>query len=1055
MGLVACLPCACAPPSPKPPAPAPPEPPAPAESRAWFRYAGDERHEISQAIRIEGGCLAVTSTGLRAVSPRGDCVGPWEIAPQRLPPVAAVRKIDRGFAFLTERGTAWISTYPTSAVTSSVRPPPGLVPAGGAFVGVDQAGRPYHFDGDWKASALPEGVALFTLQAAPQGVFALGAPESIWVSADQGARFVRAATDPADVSLALTALRWTQSGALFADGRAGDLTLAPTTGTFRKVATDTHEEARDPDMLTVPPAPAARALEGRTAALAGTRYLEIRGSNEGARHHLVRGTLGEALEEIPLPALSECHSVWMAARESAEGGARTSGGDGKGGPSLPKGRGVHLVVACEHAGEVPETTLFFSADGGDTFTEQGRYAMESASAVRLAVTADGAALTSGVCPLPSPGSTGRAECRAGSLALWRADGGRTRIAAGPMDRVLGLAAEPRGTVFVVGLHEGLLKVAWGPVGDRETSLRQVSLAALNVALSEDGGDVHLCSTPETDERGALGFCVAGGREETSPKRWIVVGRDGALASQVAIDAAAVAGAGERVMAVGEAVRLSRDGGATWETIAISGETARGVACSDEACVIGDGLVHLDRGATELLSPAQVTEENTDRIPKLGPAITCRPADGAAPVELDRVITWYLPLPQLDDLALGDALWSLTTEHPRTGVVERVVAAIDPKTPGAPLLRRALLGARPAPPLRAVEMFGAIARARSTAPDPLPTGGASPTPVDVAWTDVDTGRSATAVVGGAWKRSHGERPPYLSVDVQVIDGWLVTPAGATAIDGAKRFLRIEAVGAPFSRPMTPSSYDHIPAGAGTLAQVVLSPIREHWPRTFAADISAVTYAWVDHGQSPPVTRARTIAARADATFSRRGAEKGVIVMPFSETETEAPRTGVFHPILATGELGPGVPVAAPSDFDRAPRRCTRGERAGTPRAVWKHSEAAFADGRRVVALAQGSGLDWGLSDGVVLHGSPGQPCASALRASALRGAWTVVLDGSLAHGWLFRPGPPAPGDRQKRRSTVTLLPLVCEAAPGLRAPPEVEERAREESGLTRLRAPGWK
>lgn len=1035
--------------------PAPPEPPAPTESRAWFRYAGNEPHEIWQAIRIEGGCLAVTSTGLRAVSPRGDCTGPWEIAAQRLPPLSAVRKIDRGFAFLAERGTAWISTYPTSPVVSSVRPPPGLLPVGGAFVGVDQAGRPYHFDGDWKASALPEGVALFTSQATPQGVFALGAPESIWVSVDQGARFVRAATDPADVSLALTALRWTQSGALFADGRAGDLALDPATGTFRRVATGTYEEARDPDLLAVLPGPAAHAVEGRTAALVGTRYLEIRGSNEGARYRLVRGALGEALEEIPLPALSECHSVWMAARESTEGGARTSGGDGKVGASRQKGRGVHLVVACRHGWEAPEVTLFFSADGGDTFREQGRHAMDFASAASLAVTADGAALTSGVCPLPSPGSTGRTECQAGSLALWRADGGQTRIAAGPMDRVLGLAAEPRGTVFVVGLHEGALRVAWGPVGGRETSLRQVPLAALNMALSEDGGDVHLCSTPETDERGALGFCVAGGREETSPRRWVVVGRDGALASQVAIDAAGVAGAGERVMAVGETVRLSRDGGATWETIAISGETARGVACSDEACVIGDGLVHFGWEATELLSPAQVTEKNTDRIPKLGPVITCRPADGAAPVELDRVITWYLPLPQLDDLALGDALWSLTTEQPRTGVVERVLAAIDPKAPGAPLIRRALLGARPAPPLRAVEMFGAIARARSAAPHPLPTGGGSPTAVDVAWTDVDTGRSAKAVVDGAWKRAYGDGPPYLSVDVQVIDGWLVTPAGATAIDGSRRPLRIEAGAGARGRAMTISSDDHIPAGAGTLAQVVLGLVREHWPRTFGADIAAVMYGWVDHGQSPPVARTRTIAARADALFSRRGAEKGVVVMPFSETETEAPRTGVFHPILATGELGPGVPVAAPSDFDRAPRRCTRGERAGTPRVVWKHSEAAFADGRRVVALSLASGLDWGLADGVVLHGSPGQPCASALRASSVWDAWTVVLDGSLAHGWLFRPGPPAPGDRQKRRSTVTLLPLVCEAAPGLRAPPEVEERAREESGLTRLHAPGWK
>src|SRR5690349_4047262 len=130
-----CLAGACAGPAPPPlPAPPPPLPAtalAPARSAAWIRYAGDQPHEISHSIREDGGCLTVTSTGLRATSPpsaSGDCSGPWQIATQRLPPIAAVRRIGAGFAFLTERGTAWISPSPLAATTSHVRPPPGLIP---------------------------------------------------------------------------------------------------------------------------------------------------------------------------------------------------------------------------------------------------------------------------------------------------------------------------------------------------------------------------------------------------------------------------------------------------------------------------------------------------------------------------------------------------------------------------------------------------------------------------------------------------------------------------------------------------------------------------------------------------------------------------------------------------------------------------------------------------------------------------------------------------------------------------------------------------------------
>ncbi len=235
--------------------------------------------------------------------------------------------------------------------------------------------------------------------------------------------------------------------------------------------------------------------------------------------------------------------------------------------------------------------------------------------------------------------------------------------------------------------------------------------------------------------------------------------------------------------------------------------------------------------------------------------------------------------------------------------------------------------------------------------------------------------------------------------------------------------------------------------------MLNRIWQSQQRTFFRDLHVITYAWLDHRQSPIAGRAESVAARAEARFSRRGAEKGVVLQPYSEAPRDAPRSGVFRPILPSGALGAPIPVAAPSDFDAAPRRCSPGERASTPRAVWEYGEIAFADGRRPVVLE--TDADWGLADGLVLHGSPGEPCGAALRASSLAGSWMIVLDGSLGRGWLLRVGPPDTGERRGPRSRLTVSPVVCREAPSRRPPADVIEAARTESPTTRMHPPGKK
>lgn len=144
---------------------APPNAAVVTRAEGWIRHAGREDHEISQSIEVEGRCLAVTTTGLRALSARAEpwkCEGPWEIAARRLPPIAAVRRVDKGFAFLTEGGVAWLSDSPLGAPTGPLRPPVRIEPIGGAFVGLDAAGR----DADW---GLADGLVLHGSPGEPCG----------------------------------------------------------------------------------------------------------------------------------------------------------------------------------------------------------------------------------------------------------------------------------------------------------------------------------------------------------------------------------------------------------------------------------------------------------------------------------------------------------------------------------------------------------------------------------------------------------------------------------------------------------------------------------------------------------------------------------------------------------------------------------------------------------------------------------------------------------------------------------------------------------------------
>lgn len=1036
---------------------APPRAAAVTRAEGWIRHAGRESHEISQSIEVEGRCLAVTATGLRALSAGAlpsKCEGPWEIAPRRLPPIAAVRRVDKGFAFLTEGGVAWLSDSPLGAPTGPLRPPVRIEPIGGAFVGLDAAGRPYTFDGEWKAAALPEGIALYAALATPRGLVALGAPESLWVSRDRGAHFTRADTDPPGVTVAATDLERTPQGELHVLGRAGDLEWDPK-GTFRPLASHVYLDPPRPELLAAPPGPEARAVDGQTAVLDGAMYYELRPANAALR--LFRGRLGEPLSDGPVPVPEVPRSTWIAAN------------------------GAHVVVGTTLFSDGARIHLLGSSDGGATFSAWGTLRPSSEGDVRLALTPKGTLFATSAClPPGAPGAT-PPPCDPRSAVARRADGalremvlsGDSIAAAGPVT-VSGVAVDADGILSVIGYGDkGVL--AWrGPVDGAETSLLPLALpfprrlsaskrapATATASPTEDGG--RPCSAPAFDERGALGFCLSrpaeDGLEAGAARAWVVIDRAGAV-TRAPVPARVVSGAGRHVLAAGDDVRSSADGGRTWSTVATGAGSLNEIACSAAGCILGDGLTRVGWGDGDPLA-LDLGAPPPERPPRLGTTITCQVPAGATETALDRVLTWYQPLPQLDSLARGDALFSVLVEDPKTGVVERVRGPLDtaPGRQATPpradaLVRQRLLGPRPAPDLRAVELSGIVQRARTAAPKPLAEGASVPVLADVAWVDADTGNAGQARLAGFWRRDYGST--RVSVDAQELDGWLFSRAGSLHTGGARRSLRLEELRPPYFRaPFSPASVEYIPVDADTFAEVMLNRIWQSQQRTFFRDLHVITYAWLDHRQSPIAGRAESVAARAEARFSRRGAEKGVVLQPYSETPDDAPRRGVYRPILPSGELGAPIPVAAPSDFDAAPRRCSAGERASTPRAVWEYGEIAFADGRRPVVLETATDASWGLADGVVLHGSPGEPCGAALRASSLAGSWMIVLDGSLGRGWLLRVGPPDAGERRGPTSKLTVSPVVCREAPSRRPPADVIEAARTESPTTRMHPPGKK
>jgi hypothetical protein len=216
-----------------------------------------------------------------------------------------------------------------------------------------------------------------------------------------------------------------------------------------------------------------------------------------------------------------------------------------------------------------------------------------------------------------------------------------------------------------------------------------------------------------------------------------------------------------------------------------------------------------------------------------------------------------------------------------------------------------------------------------------------------------------------------------------------------------------------------------------------------------DRYVVTYAWRDASSGD--TRASTLTARTQATFTRRGDELGVLFAPFRwgapDASWDAP---YYRPVREDGSLG--APIQEPSidAFARELPSCSSAARATTPRAIFAYGGPVSGGGRTPVVLSEPGEPDrFGLADGGVLYGTRDAPCGAAVRASGVDSSWVAVLDGSTRRGFLLREvRPPLTSTRKSLR--VDKLTCHREARP---VPSALSERAQVASSTTRTSPPG--
>jgi hypothetical protein len=880
---------------------------------------------------------------------------------------------------------------------------------------------------------------------------ALLMPEEIRVSSDGGATFTRLARPAVGATKLVRKVDEIAVDGMF--GEESVRALAPQRESARRLL-----PAERDSVVTVPSGvlPNASGFE-RTLAFVDDRAVNV--LRIGGGYQVSVGPLGERLPSVPLPGGDDCESLRIAL-----------GGGFLYGVCHVRDKQTRAVTA-----EVRRWRMKPAADppiDPDEKPEVVTGLVSTTQEVRLAVGPGDTLLVTGVCRRGNPCTDAplflagfrdiappvdeplEADAdRAGNTSSARAMPPSAFVASSVpqmQGRPLAMAYAASGAAFLVGFRAktGQLALFVSTDGGRSFTPRSLppeaaSLVRGPLVPSSPRFVVHL----STEEPGVVTL----GLESTSGTLAVTTDEDGRTLGwgrpPVPAGHDTLGVSGRKLLAVGDGVTAeSLDGGSTWRVLEPTGTVAcaRGachvpIACSPAGCAVGTDVARLGWGGTTTRprntpAPPPATSIAFSKPP---PPLVCR-------LGKDK----WLPFPEGSVTAplaaqadRGKVPWSVVHVSPQ-GAVSMLhgVPGPTPRVEVVPLLRAPAKTAHTALfSTSQLEGGAALRYTYQVGKDGQPLDG-PPKDVEVAWENLFDGKSG-----------HGKAPvgtwPFTGAEIQYAEtGFVTSAAGHLSVSQGGIFVRVVSDSAPLhfldlrghvddvrENPLDLLPTAEIP-GAAESTPIVREAVRVGGQNLV---VGLGTTRFVRYG-----TNKAAISLGVEGDLERSDS----VALAYKGTEPALqhsylpPGDGreriTVHPFRATGPaLDPPIEAPTQADVAQTLRACTEAERAQSYRIVSRRSRPGVRG--IVVEAPDGGFFAGGVSEEMVVYGTPENPCATAVDgrtvsedSNGVPSDRLLILVNDLDHSWFFRRGDRAPVEARSMKCKIdprVVLPRAVEDA----------------------------
>jgi hypothetical protein len=921
-------------------------------------------------------------------------------APERISHL--LRLSGRGWLFVDLSGGTYTATEPLGSLRLHPRAPRPLMGIAATrldVLGVDALGALYRWSNDaWVRQQ--SGPAIHEIASGNDGVLlGVSFPEALRQSRDG-----RQWTTLDAPTFGAHALRRLPDGALSVIGAARSMRFE------RGALSDMSERAALPTDggVDLRPAvgPRASAIEQDTATLADDRYVEVfsEGDDDHERWMLARAKLGQELAVAPLAIAGECDEVIVAAG------------------------GSHVLVACATQAEPIEVVIHRSRDFGKSFTRVAQLRATTPTNAAMAVSKDGVALLTGMCPV---------DDRCQSAAPWRLD---------ESDRL----TRTRATELTDGAYAPAYAYDGASayfVGKRAKDGHDALFVSHDAgesfearALTPPAGhiwDEHKARTLHPGTDGSVGIVLAG-----DAPAYALADADGQVvgAARLPEHTAAVSGSGRNVMALSEerqatgpsvvAMWESADGGASFRALSspmrpLVDELERhfGLTCSAAGCIIGDRITRIGWNERTHYPTGRRDEGQPSAIPDVRTPIVCQ-LEGAWQ-QLDHIVGTP-PLPPYSQMMRGRYAWSLLRHDDARGEVSVVGVALDDdgklhtQRLFAPVQKRDRWAYHVT---RQMEGYAAMRV-------PIPANGHADQPMralEVAWVNhlADNAAHVTLRDGGTFVSDDvtpGARPlllpGLLSVSPHAV---FVRPSRKRSdtlvldLDG-----QVLAQGSYPEWPATPHTHSYGDAVVGDGTPLAVAMYHQGGDNSTATTLGL---AALSGGPTAFVSIAPADAPHriVETSWTYAGDRVGVVSL-LADPAGDA--SGWFAPFGPGTGLGPAIALPSQRDVPATGASCNLEAKRDTPRL-----NAPALPGTRHPILVHGDAdTHVLLSVRATLHGTPDKACVAGWHAESVAGMpHTAVVSGDASRGWLFKS--PAAG-------VVAYSAMSCVPSPTATIPPVV-------------------